>query len=405
MSVTILKVSQLNRYVKSIIESDAKLHEIFVRGEISDFKMSYNGHAYFSLKDDKAVVKCAMFAKNVEYLKFVPHNGDDCIVRGFAGLYEQTGIYTLYIQELSPYGEGDASKQLNDLKNKLEALGYFDESRKKNLPSFPLRIGVVTSLQGAAIGDIIKTINSKYPLGKIVISPAAVQGDFSISSICSAIERIISQGNCDVIIVGRGGGSAEDLNAFNSEEVVKSVFLSPVPIISAVGHEKDITLCDIVSDARAATPTAAAQMAVPNIKDLIQDTKSLEKDLILNFNNSINLKKKQLNQLYENKYLENFDYCIRNKTEYVEKLKELLKNNFSNAMNLKHKSIYHLSDILNAYSPINVLKRGFSYIEKDKKTLVSVKNINKGDNIVINLADGRAEAVISQVEGGYSNDI
>ena len=394
MSLSVLSVSQLNRYVKSLIEYDTKLREIFVKGEISEFRVSFNGHAYFTLKDDKASVRCVMFSKNVDFLNFVPQEGIECIVRGYAGIYEQSGSFMLYAQDINKCGIGDGSRELKNLRDKLASEGYFDAERKKQLPSFPKKVGVVTSLQGAALGDIKKTIIFRCPCVKIIVSPAAVQGSLSPESICRAIDRIVEDGTSDVVIVGRGGGSAEDLSAFNTEAVVKAIARCHIPVISAVGHEKDVTLCDLASDVRAATPTAAAAAAVPDVKLLMQQIDDLRSALLKEFKLGLESKRNQLRNLEENKYLKNINSSIIDKKAYIDRLKCDLNRSFSENINSRKKNLYAKADLLEAYSPLNVLKRGFSYVEKDDEPIFSVKGIRSGDEITVNFCDGQVKACV-----------
>lgn len=394
MSLSILSVSQLNRYVKSVIEYDTKLREIFVKGEISEFRVSFNGHAYFTLRDDKSSLRCVMFSKNVNFLNFIPEEGTECIVRGYAGIYEQSGSFMLYAQDMNKCGMGDGSREFKNLKDRLTSEGYFESSRKKQLPAFPKKVGVVTSLQGAALGDIKKTVISRCPCVKIVVSPAAVQGSFSPESICRAIDRISEDGTSDVVIVGRGGGSAEDLSAFNTEIVVKAIARCPIPVISAVGHEKDVTLCDLASDVRAATPTAAALAAVPDIKILKEEVEELRTKLADSFKANLENKREQLSALEENRYLKNIKYSILDKKAYIEKLSADLNSSFFGKINEKKKNLYSKTELMSAYSPLNVLKRGFSYIEKDGDPIFSAKDLKVGDEITVNFCDGQVNAFV-----------
>ena len=392
MALSVLKVSQLNRYVKSVIEYDTKLREVFVKGEISEFKISYNGHAYFTLKDEKAAVRCVMFSKNVDFLKFIPEEGMSCIVRGYAGIYEQSGSFMLYAQDMNKCGAGEAKKELLNLKDRLTAEGFFDPRKKKAIPFFPKKVGIVTSLQGAAIGDIKKTITSLCPCVKLIISPAAVQGDFSAESICRAIDKIIDDGTSDVLIVGRGGGSKEDLSAFNQENVVKAVARCPIPVISAVGHEKDVTLCDLAADLRCATPTAAAAAAVPDIKILKNKLLMLEEKLKVKFEDNLYKKRAKLISLSENDYLKSINYSLSNKKTYIERLERSLSEGFEKNIEGKKKNLLSKTSLLEAYNPLNVLKRGFSYVEKDEEPVFSSKKIHSGDKIIIHFTDGEINA-------------
>ncbi len=399
MALPILSVSQFNRYVKSLIEYDAKLREIFVKGEIIEFKVSFSGHAYFTLKDAKASVRCVMFSKNMDFLNFIPEDGTECVVRGYAGIYEQSGSFMLYAQDINRCGIGDGAKELKSLKDRLEADGYFSSSRKKKLPFFPGKVGIVTSLQGAALGDIRKTILSRCPCVRMIISPAAVQGNLSPESICRAIDRIVEDGSSEVLIVGRGGGSAEDLSAFNTEAVVKAIAKCPIPVISAVGHEKDVTLCDLAADARAATPTAAACAAVPDIKALTQQLDGLQSALLKEFKSSVEKRRRLLKALEENKYLKDTGVIISERQEYIDRLSDNLNSSFWENINSRKKDLCIKAELLEAYCPLNILKRGFSYVEKDSQPIFSVSRLAPGDEITINFHDGKIKACVKPNQG------
>ncbi|MEG1971819.1 MAG: exodeoxyribonuclease VII large subunit [Oscillospiraceae bacterium] len=398
MAASILKVSQLNKYVKSIFDNDSKLKEIYVKGELSDFKISYNGHAYFSLKDENALVRGVMFSRNVDFLKFLPQNGMSVLVRGYISLYEKDGSYMYYASDMSPYGEGEMSQKQEQIREKLAASGYFDEKNKRALPSFPKTVGIVTSLKGAAIGDIVKTLQSRCPFLNIIVSPAAVQGEYSAKSIVDAIERINLDGRSEVVIIGRGGGSTEDLQVFNQEETVKAVYNSKIPTISAVGHEKDLTLCDLAADVRAATPTAAAQIAVPEAKIMKDDLLYLKEKLVYAFTEFLKKKENSLAGLAENPHLKNAATITEEKEKQLEFLNLKLREGYSRKIQKSHDELSHLLSLIDAVNPMNILKRGYAVILKDNKNISGIKDVNIDDNILIKMFDGTLTATIIQKE-------
>ena len=271
----ILSVSQLNFYIKSLFDSDSKLNDLLIQGEISNFTDHYkSGHLYFSLKDENSVVKAVMFSGNTKRLRFMPENGMKVIVRAKASLYEVSGQYQLYVEDMQPDGIGALSLAFEQLKDKLKKEGLFNTSIKKTIPKYPKKIGVVTSDTGAAIKDIENILSRRYPIAEVILCPVLVQGEEAPRQIVDAIQRFNLIKACDVMIVGRGGGSIEDLWAFNDERLARAIYESEIPIISAVGHETDFTISDFVADLRAPTPSAAAELAVPNINDIYAEIDS-----------------------------------------------------------------------------------------------------------------------------------
>ena len=264
-----ITVRQLNLFVRSLLDGEPRLSDVAVIGEISNFKNHYSsGHWYFTLKDNDATVRCVMFKGNAQKVKFAPSDGMQVILRARASVYEKDGQFQLYAEEMLPAGDGGIALAFEQIKQKLASEGLFDEQNKRKLPAFPNRIAVVTSDTGAAVRDIINVITRRYPLCDIMLCPVAVQGEQAVPDMLDALERIYSLSSVDLIIIGRGGGSVEDLWAFNSEALARKIYESPIPVISAVGHETDFTICDFVSDLRAPTPSAAAELAVPDFKDL-----------------------------------------------------------------------------------------------------------------------------------------
>ena len=266
-SPLILSVTQLNNYVKSIIEQDENLYNVFVIGEISNFVDHYrSGHLYMSIKDNQSVISAVMFAGNASKLKFKPQNGMSVIIRGRVSLYERDGKYQLYIDDMQPDGVGTLALAFEQLKEKLSKIGLFDSDHKKSIPRFPSKIGVISSPTGAAVQDILNVLERRYPVAEIVFAGVQVQGESAASTVCNALRKM-NQTDVDVIIIARGGGSAEDLWPFNDEKLAFEIYNSKIPVISGVGHETDFTICDFVADLRAPTPSAAAELATPDIKE------------------------------------------------------------------------------------------------------------------------------------------
>jgi len=398
MSASVLTVTQINTYIKTLLDGDKKLKSVFISGEISNFNNHYrSGHFYFSLKDEKSVIKAVMFSSNASRVCFRPSDGMKVIVSGRISLYEASGQYQLYVESMQPDGAGSLAIAYEQLKNRLEDEGLFDVSHKLPIPEFPKKIGVITSATGAVIQDIKNVISRRCPLCEIILCPAAVQGDQAPAQLTAAVELMNSLNNVDVIIIGRGGGSFEDLNCFNDEILIRTIYASKIPIISAVGHETDFTLCDFVSDLRAPTPSAAAELAVPNIQDLEEDVfdvlgkienivsnklysemQGLDKlnEMIIRFSPEKNLKKEQNDIILINKRLDNI---IKNVIR-VEKIESKA-----------------LADKINMLNPINILNQGYSMVLKDNKAISSADMLNVGDTITVRMSDGLAECCVNSI--------
>lgn len=392
-----LTVSQLNRYIKGIIEQDNLLFRVTVKGEISNFKAHYSGHMYFALKDETAVIKCVMFRSAASTLKFLPESGQKVIASGRVGVYERDGQYQLYIDSMQPDGIGALYAAYEQLKGKLSEEGLFDEDRKKPIPKFPSKIGVVTSPTGAAVRDILNILKRRYRLSDIYIYPVLVQGDEAPGDIAKAIDYFDRSGWADVLIVGRGGGSIEDLWAFNTEIVARAAANCKIPIISAVGHETDFTIIDFVADLRAPTPSAAAELAVPSAAELLEKLSGFDLRLI----NAVGatVRKKRL-------ALEGFSgrAVYKRENDIVEKRMMALDSaslKLEAAMNsvlAKDKEL--LSSVigkLDALSPLATLKRGFSVVKKDDEVVKSAADLNEGDRLSVRFADGGAICEVKDI--------
>lgn len=395
----ILSVSQVNMYIKALLDEIPQVKNVYICGEISNFKHYYNsGHMYFTLKDDKSQLKAVMFKNDNYRLKFTPENGMKVICFGQVGVYERDGVYQLYCRDMQPDGVGALTIAFEQLKVQLAEEGLFDEEHKKAIPKYPQKIGVATSKMGAAVEDIKNVISRRYPLCEIIIVPTMVQGESAAQDIADSIRFIDENLGVDTIIVGRGGGSLEDLWAFNTEIVARAVYACKTPIISAVGHETDFTISDFVSDMRAPTPSAAAELAVPDIKSLIFQLNnfsvSIEKSLdfkISQCENSIKrykdfFSKSNVDMIYAN---------IRDKmAQYNEKFKDSITRIIENQTNTLSKN----AEMLDNLSPLKILSRGYSVVKNEKSDIVTdSENINVGDNVEIILSNGAFKATVNEV--------
>lgn len=395
----ILSVSQVNMYIKALLDEIPQVKNVYICGEISNFKHYYNsGHMYFTLKDDKSQLKAVMFKNDNYRLKFTPENGMKVICFGQVGVYERDGVYQLYCRDMQPDGVGALTIAFEQLKVQLAQEGLFDEEHKKAIPKYPQKIGVATSKMGAAVEDIKNVISRRYPLCEIIIVPTMVQGESAAQDIADSIRFIDENFGVDTIIVGRGGGSLEDLWAFNTEIVARAVYACKTPIISAVGHETDFTISDFVSDMRAPTPSAAAELAVPDIKSLIFQLNnfsvSIEKSLdfkISQCENSI----KRYKDFFSKSNVDLFYANIRDKmAQYNEKLKDSITRIIENQTNTLSKN----AEMLDNLSPLKILSRGYSVVKNEKSDIVTdSENINVGDNVEIILSNGAFKATVNEV--------
>ena len=400
MNINTVTVSQLNLYIKTRFEMDENLSKIFVMGEVSNFKRhSPSGHVYFSLKDERSVVRAVMFSQYASRVPFNVCDGMKVVVCGRVSCYEVSGQYQIYVENIQPDGLGSVYMAFEQLKIKLQAEGLFDEALKKPLPQYPKKIGVVTSETGAVIHDIKTVAKKRYPICEIVLYPVEVQGEKAGLKIAEGINYFNKEkDSVDVMIVGRGGGSAEDLWPFNSEEVARAIFSSKIPVISAVGHETDFTICDFVADKRAETPSAAAQIATPDKENLKIIFEKYQKDMQTALEFKIEKLKDVYAQIAED--LKRFspkriveDYKI----DLEDALKDLniaFKLNFGR-LNEKHKLLFSK---LQLCSPQNVLKKGYSIVLLNDKRIKSVKKLKNNDRVKIVFSDGTAECTLSDIK-------
>ena len=395
MKSTVLSVTQLNTYIKSIIDGDSLLRSLYVVGEISNFTNHYRtGHFYLTLKDENCAVKAVMFASANRRLKFMPENGMKVIVRGRVSVFERDGQYQLYIDDMQPDGLGALNLAFEQLKNRLAQEGLFDERFKKPIPYRCMRIGVVTSATGAVIQDIRNVISRRYPLAEITLAPVQVQGASAAPQIVDAIERFNSGDYADVLIVGRGGGSLEDLWAFNEEIVARAVFKSRIPIISAVGHETDFTICDFVADLRAPTPSAAAELAVPDIREDIAFVQTVVYECEANLLQRVNDEKERLEMIKERLRYRSPSMLIDQKIQTVDTLMTSALLSVQRKLDSETARLSSTAARLDALSPLKVMARGYSIVTKDEKVVASSKALKKGDRITVGFSDGERKCEV-----------
>lgn len=411
-----ITVTQLTRYIKYKIDNDVNLQEVFLKGEISNFKAHTRGHYYFTIKDENSRINAIMFASQTKKIKFIPADGMKVLITGKISVYEANGGYQIYVSDMLEDGVGNLYVAYEQLKQKLEKEGLFDPSKKKRIPKIPKRVGVITAPTGAAIRDILSTIKRRFPITEVILLPALVQGAEAAPSIIKQIKNAENY-NLDTLIIGRGGGSIEDMWCFNDEEVAYAIYKCPIPIISAVGHEIDFTISDFVADLRAPTPTGAAELAVPNKIDVINYIEQLGIRSKKVMRNKIDLLNQKLLEI-KNKYiLKNPLSIYEVKEQQFDTLIEKLKYNIVSLYNIKEKMYLNITSSyifkepnklidskknkyvtiiskLETLSPLSTIKRGYSVIRKSEKVITSIKDLKKLDKISLELSDGTIKAEI-----------
>lgn len=404
MRIKTLSVSQLTDYIKRILTSDPILYNIKVEGEISNFKAHSSGHLYFTLKDNQTRINCVMFKGNSEKLKVVIENGMKVVVSGHISVYERDGQYQLYASNIEEKGIGNLHLAFEQLKIKLEKEGLFDLKHKKTLPKMPKRIGVVTSPTGAVIRDIMTVIKRRFPFVHLLVYPSQVQGQGAADSICRAIENLNKLNNVEVIILARGGGSLEELWAFNEEKVARSIFNSKIPIISAVGHETDFTISDFVADIRANTPSTAAELVLPSYKDSIAYLTLLNKRLNNSITGKVNDSRKKLDYLRNNYYLKYPLNKVYDEKQHLDKIHRDLHKIINNKLSNEKLMLKHKVEKLNTLSPLAVLSRGYSITSTEQNKVVkSVRDLKENDLINVRYLDGQALCKVVEVNEEVSN--
>lgn len=394
MPSSVLTVSQVSFYLKSMLESDHRLQNILVAGEISNFTDHYrSGHLYFSLKDEKSVLKAVMFAGSARFLKFKPADGMRVIVRGRISVYEPSGQYQLYAEEMQPDGVGALSIAFEQLKDKLEKEGLFEDYRKKPLPRYPRRIGVITSPTGAAVQDILTITARRWPMAEIVFAPVLVQGEGAPEQLIRAVNEMNKKHACDVILLGRGGGSLEDLWAFNDEGLARAVCASQIPVVSCVGHETDYTICDFVADVRAPTPSAAAELATPDIREEKQRSQSYCGYFQETAKRTVDSLRQTIDMLVQNSPLGRPEQLLLPMRQQLDERFGRIKTAFDRTMETDKQSLSLLAGRLDALSPLKVLQRGYAVAtDSAGKVLRSAKSFSPDDTFALKLSDGTVEA-------------
>ena len=390
----VVTVGEVNNYIKRKFDADAKLQTLCIRGELSNFKHHYSGHMYMSLKDNTGSIKAVMFKQSAMSLRFVPKDGMSVLAVGKVGVFERDGVYQLYIDTMIPDGIGELYAAYERLKARLEEGGYFDPAHKKEIPAFPETIGVVTASTGAAVRDIINVITRRYPLCNIKIYPTQVQGVGASESICEAIEFFNSNTNADVLIVGRGGGSIEDLWAFNEENVAMAVYNSKIPVISAVGHETDFTIIDFVADLRAPTPSAAAELATPDIAKIRIFLSESGLRLTRALASLVNSKKRDLEKCISSPVMKNPLIITQNLSQLLDNVMTDLKDAYISVVDNRMNRLKECSYKLSALSPVNTLSRGYAAVKKGNVLVKKKDDVKSGDDITLTVTDGEIYCVV-----------
>lgn len=389
MQREVLSVGDINNYIKNLLQRDSHMSNVLVRGEISNFTHHSSGHMYFSLKDKTGSIKCVMFRSNAQRLQFTPCHGMEVFASGYVSVYERDGVYQLYVEQLLEAGAGALHAAYEKLKAKLLTEGMFEESRKRKLPFLPNKIGIVTSPTGAAIRDMVSILRRRNPSVAIYVVPAIVQGKEGVASICQSLD-ILYQMDLDIIITGRGGGSLEELWCFNEEEVVRKIAQSPVPIISAVGHETDFTLADFAADVRAATPSMAAELAVPVMEQLQQELFLRQRTLQQRYNSYLQQKKLHLEHLAQHRLLQKPELLWQDRQQLLDERTERLQQTLQRLLQQKRQQLAASAEQLHALSPLQVLSRGYALCEDDRGQVVrQVNQLALGDKFTVVLERGR----------------
>jgi len=389
----------LNSYITRLLDHDARLQNFWLKGEISGFRFyQQSGHSYFTLKDEEASVSCVMFKSKGQQLNFKPEEGMEVLLRGYVSVFARQGKYQVYVEEMQPYGTGGLFLYLEKLKARLAAEGYFALEKKQKIPRIVHRVGVVTSQDGAALHDILRVIRQRHPGVEVVITHSSVQGTEAPRELAEGVQILNEYGELDVIIVGRGGGSLEDLMAFNSEELVYAIYHSRIPIISGVGHEVDFSLSDLTADLRAATPTQAAQLAVPDYSLLQRELDGLSNRLVRFMQRNLSNREERLDRCMMKKVWREPGILLRKQQESLAETEKRLKRAMEGIIKEKHHHLALSAAGLDNLSPLKVMTRGYAILTKDKRVIKDVRDIEVGDELQAELANGRLQVMIKGKE-------
>ncbi len=403
MTKPALTPTAVNNYLKTILERDKYLNLFKIKGELSNLKYHSNGNIYFSIKDDMASINCIMFKSYVNKLNNKFKEGDQVEIEGSIYLYTKMGQYNINVKNMTYFGVGNLFVEYERLKKEYEIKGYFDTIHKKNIPKYPQAIGIVTAKTGAAIQDILTTLKRRYPLAKIYLYSALVQGTQAKKDIANKIKLANDHAICDVLIVGRGGGSIEDLWAFNEVEVVEAIWKSKIPIIASIGHETDTTLSDYVADVRAATPTAAAELSSPNVGELIENLKILKKSSITYLKNKVDASKLKLELISNDQYFQNPLITFEMQQQEMQSNILFRKQSLLNNLNMKTTNLYNQKELIDNLNPLTILSKGYSVTKTKDRYITSTHKINVGDEINITYVDGSIKATVTQKELNEEN--
>ena len=400
MEQKILSVTELNQLVRGKLERDPDLQSVCIRGEISNYKLYPSGHHYFSLKDPESAIRCVLFKGNALSLRFRPENGMQVLAVGRVSLYPRDGSYQFYCTRLLPDGAGDLSVAFEQLKQKLFQEGLFDPAHKKKLPVFPHRIGIVTSPAGAAVHDMLRILGKRYPLSRVILLPVRVQGAEAPGEIARAIDYANAHAIADVLIVGRGGGSVEDLWAFNDEGVSRAIFRSRIPVVSAVGHEPDVTISDFTADLRAATPSNAAELVAPDQSELRAALEGMRASMLASMRQRLTRSRQQLTGLSASPMLRNPMNYLQERRLRLDKLTGDFRRVGTRLLQARRQGVIRLSASLDAMSPLKVLARGYSMTaDADGRLISSVTEVSPGQSLTILVSDGKIRAAVERTEG------
>ena len=399
MELQILEVSQVNAYIKGLFDRDALLGQVCVQGELSNYKVYPSGHHYFTMKDAEGALRCVMFRSSAGRLRFKPENGMQVLAVGRITVFPRDGAYQLYCENLTPAGAGDLHVAFEQLKAKLLAEGLFDRSLKKPLPPYPHTIGIITSGAGAAIMDMLRILNKRYPLAKVKILPVRVQGAEAPAEIAGAIRYANRYQVADLIITGRGGGSMEDLWAFNDERVARAIYDSEIPVISAVGHEPDVTIADYVADLRAATPSNAAELAVPDRQELQKKLQMMQASMQQSVQKSVKLGRQRLSALAEKRVLQSPLNYLEDRRVLLDFLSTRLQAAEQKTLHESKQRFVRLTAALDAMSPLKVLSRGYSMVTNEAGAVISrAADVRENETICVSFSSGSLTARVEQIQ-------
>lgn len=422
-----LSVTALTKYIKYKFDQDAHLKHVLLKGEISNFKHHSRGHFYFTLKDDNAQISAIMFARSSKQVLFAPKDGMSVLVEGYISVYEQSGNYQIYVNSMNEDGVGNLYLAYEQLKKKLEQEGLFDERHKQPIPKFPRTIAVLTSPTGAAVRDIIHIVNRRFPLTRIIVYPTLVQGEYAKDSIVSQIKKVNQDKLADVILLGRGGGSIEDLWPFNEEQVAYAIFASKIPIISSVGHETDFTISDFVADLRAPTPSGGAELAVPNRIDLLAQLRAYEEQLRLSLHRLLQRKQDRLHRIRDHVLFRDPMRLLEQKSRRLDhlidslrllhpgskldqankdltRLEQRLNETYTTQLHRKQNAYVLQINRLELVNPLAIMKKGYGIVSHNHNIITSVSQLEAGNNIDIQLQDGTLETTITNVRKDDTNE-